>query len=203
MSDAEPRTRHEGSRLTSALTVACVLLSAIVILLAVQNRALHAELAEALTRAVPEAPRIAPGGLIDPITVFDDSGTTLKLDWSANSRAVVLVYTSTCPACREARPLWDDLVARVADRGNVRVIGLQLDRPHPSSGNAPSEPAGARPFPVYGIRREGNEALLDLVPVIPGTFVIDARGAVREAYFGVPDDTVLDAVIASLAPGAR
>jgi peroxiredoxin len=39
--------------------------------------------------------------------------------------------------------------------------------------------------------------------VIPGTFVIDARGVVREAYFGVPDDDVLDAVVASLEPGAR
>ena len=203
MSDAEPRKKDDGHRLTQALTVACVLLSALVILLAVQNRALHTELAEALTHAVPDAPRLAPGDLVDPITVFDDAGTTLKLDWSANSRAVVFVYSSTCPACQETLPIWDDLVARIEDRGNVRVFGLQLDRPDPDSGRAAAEPAGAWSFPVYGIAREGNEGLLDLVPVIPGTFVIDARGVVREAYFGVPDEATLDAVLASLEPGAR
>lgn len=202
MSDSEPR-KKDGSRLTSALTVACVLLSALVILLAVQNRALHTELAEAHADALPDAPRLAPGDLVEPITVFDDTGTTLRFDWSANSRAIVLVFSSTCPACQESLPLWDDLVARIADRGNVRVIGLQLDRPPPSSGAAPAEPEGVRPFPVYGIEHAGNASLLDLVPVIPGTFVIDARGVVREAYFGVPDDDVLDAVVASLEPGAR
>lgn len=203
MADTAPGKKDDGHRLTQALTVACVLLSALVILLAVQNRALHTELAEALTHVAPDAPRLAPGDLVDPITVFDDTGTILELDWSANSRAVVLVYTSTCPACQESLPIWDDLVTRIEDRGNVRVIGLQLDRPDPSTGRAAAEPAGARPFPVYGIARAGNEGFLDLVPVIPGTFVIDARGAVREAYFGVPDEAVLDAVLASLQPGAR
>ena len=203
MSDAEPRKKDDGHRLTQALTVACVLLSALVVLLAVQNRALHTELTEALTHVVPDAPRLSPGDLVDPITVFDDTGATLGLDWSANSRAVVLVFSSTCPACQETLPIWDDLATRIEDRGNVRVIGLQLDRPDPGTGEAAAEPAGVWSFPVYGILRADNESFLDLVPVIPGTFVIDARGAVREAHYGVPDEAALDAVIAALQPGAR
>jgi len=198
--DVPTKARGDGW-FTNALAVACVALAVLVILLAVQNRSLKRELAD--THGALDRPTLEVGDEVGALTVADDDGASYALDWSANSRSVVLVFTSTCPACAETLPTWDALAGRLAGRGNVRIVGIQLDRGLPSSGASAAIPQGAHPFPIYGIEREANRAFLDLVPYIPATIVVDATGTVREARFGVLDDDAVDAVVAAVTPGAR
>lgn len=194
----EAGSRGGGGWFTAVLAVAAVALSVLVVLLALQNRDLKRELAD--VHGEGDRPQLEIGDAVDPLAVFDDAGGTHTLDWTVTRRTVVVAYTTTCPACAETRPRWDALAQRITGLGSVRMLGLELDRPRPGSGTPTATPAATGRFPVYGIERDANRPFLDLVPFVPATIVIDARGTVVDVRFGILEDDDVDEVVAALEP---
>jgi hypothetical protein len=64
-----------------------------------------------------------------------------------------------------------------------------MDRLDPNPA-APAEMAAAFPFPVYGYKRTSPDPLAK-VPFIPAAIVLDPKGTVVHAWFGVPNDDVI------------
>jgi len=185
------RTRMDGFSIF--LVVACVALSGLVVALAVQNRSLKAQLAHG---GGPPPPQLAAGDVVTPFPVVADTGETRTIAFGeGESKTLLLVFSSTCPACKETVPVWRKLLASPPASG-VRVVGLQTDR---LDGNpaSPAEVTAAYPFPVYGYRRPSPDPLAK-VPFIPAAIVIDSKGVVVHAWFGVPPEDAVRALQADI-----
>lgn len=165
---------------TLFLSIACVALAALVLLLAKQNRDLKGALAQAGSH--PE--EIKAGETLPPLTTVTDGGETRPLETPATTN-VVLVFSSTCPACEQTLPIWKAMIEAGLGPG-VQVTGVQTDR-FKQPGDPPKALATPLPFPVVGITRVPGEAM-EKIPYIPAAIVTDAQRVVRYAWFGVPDE---------------
>lgn len=177
------------------LMVACVALAALVFLLGLQNRQLKQALADSL-RDIP-ADALTEGEMLEPPTLVDDPGEIRTVEFGGEfSRTLLLVFSSTCPACEKTLPIWSEVIPEYLDSPGLQVIGIQLDRP------APGEDPGAMmteafPFPVLGITTDGHEAL-KRIPFIPAAILVDRSGTVEKAWYGVPMEADLEALRAAL-----
>lgn len=182
MSESSERTGGRGFGL--ALGVIAAALAVLVVLLAVQNLQLKRRLADAGAAQRPE-PAFAPGETIGPLSVVDDRGETLTLlDGATGRPTLLLVFTSTCPACRATFPIWRDVAARAAATG-TDVVGVRLDA-------GPGEdPASALPpeivFPVYAPDHDAPGAMRR-VRSVPATVLLDASGTVAAIWSGTLDE---------------
>ncbi|HEX4824618.1 MAG TPA: hypothetical protein VFV19_09900 [Candidatus Polarisedimenticolaceae bacterium] len=185
MSAAEPR-RRDGFSIF--LVIACVALSGLVVALAIQNRSLKQQLAHG---GGPPPPQLAAGDVVTPFPVVTDTGDTKTIGFGeGESKTVLFVFSSTCPACKEAVPIWRTLLQSPPAAG-IRLVGLQTDKLDQNPA-APAEVTAAYPFPVYGYKRPSPDPLAK-VPFIPAAVVLDTKGVVQHAWFGVPaDDVVAD-----------
>jgi peroxiredoxin len=175
------------------LVVACVALAGLVVALTIQNRSLKQQLAHA---GGPPPPQFEAGDTVAPITVVADTGETKTITFGeGESKTLLLVFSSTCPACKETVPVWRDLLASPPPSG-VRVVGVQTDRLDKNPAAA-SELAASFPFPVYGYKRPHTDPLAK-VPFIPAAIVVDAKGVVVKAMFGVPDKDAIASLKAEL-----
>ena len=109
---------------------------------------------------------------------------------------LVLVFTATCPACRETLPIWKRLLGEASFPG-FRFVGLQLDLHGNETAASVAREDPLLPFPVYGVRRERGDVLTK-VPVIPTTLILDAAGVVQKAWFGVLTESEQDELRAAL-----
>jgi peroxiredoxin len=166
------------------LVGACLALSVLVLFLARQNRQLKATLAEHAHTMTPGAVEFKPGDQVSPITVFADSGEKTNVTFGGGEKkTVLLVFSSTCPACEQTLPVWKKLLADGA-APSIRIVGIQTDRVKATEGSAAVVPQ-SYPFPVYGYER-GKPDPLEKVPYIPCALVVDEQGVVKKAWFGVP-----------------
>lgn len=172
--------RKKTDPFTVFLSVASIALAALVLLLAKQNRDLKGQLAAAATH--PD--EIKTGETLPPLTTVTDSGEQVPLQ-TPDATNVVLVFSSTCPACEQALPIWKELIEAGIGSG-VNVIGVQTDR-FKKPGDPPLALALPLPFPVVGITRLPGEAM-ERIPFIPAAIVTDSARVVRHVWFGVPDD---------------
>ncbi|MEX1050047.1 MAG: hypothetical protein WEC54_00720 [Gemmatimonadales bacterium] len=86
------------------LALLCVA-TGLVVALALQSRALRSELAQVRRDAA-----LPPVGLrVPPVTAVTLTGDTVVL---GRTSQVLLFFTTTCPSCRQAVPLWNQLVRR-------------------------------------------------------------------------------------------
>jgi thiol-disulfide isomerase/thioredoxin len=100
---------------------------------------------------------------------------------------LLLVFSSTCGACRETIPVWNRLVADTPST-TVNVVGIQTDfQPStgPSEGTTLSVPDLR--FPVFGFANPHGEPLSKF-PMIPAAALVDAAGAVKAVWFGTPTE---------------
>jgi thiol-disulfide isomerase/thioredoxin len=165
------------------LIVACVALCGLVIALAVQNRSLKgrvAQLETAVSTSGVPADVLKSGDALPPFDLVAVSGEKIRLPFDGSgTRTLLLVFSSTCPACQETFPAWNRLLADGTPEG-VRVVGVQTDL----AGGAAAEVAT---FPVYGFDGSRPEGF-SKIPYIPCAAVLDAKGKVEYVAFGVPDD---------------
>ena len=170
---------------TAFLAVSCLVLAALVVALVMQNRALKARLEHA-SAGEASAAKFKRGDVVAPIDVVDDSGTPRTIRFGTGEKmTILLVFSSQCPACKETLPVWREILKSPSDSG-VRVVGIQTDRLDKNPA-LPQEMAAAYPFPVYGYKRPANDPL-EKVPFIPAAVVVDAKGVVTSASFGVPSN---------------
>ena len=165
------------------LIVACVALCGLVIALAMQNRTLKAQIAEIQATAAsggipPDA--LKNGETLAPLELVAPSGEKIRLAFDGTgTRTLLLVFSSTCPACQETFPTWNRILSDGVPAG-IRVVGVQTDL----AGGAAAEVAT---FPVYGFDGARPEALKK-IPLIPCSAVLDAKGKVEWVSFGILDE---------------
>ena len=176
-------TRKKVDWFTAFLVVACCALAALVIALTVRNRSLTQQLAHMAEASAP--PQFKKGDVVTPFPVVADSGASETIAFGGGeSKTLLLVFSSTCPACKQTIPEWTDLLRTTPPAQSVRVIGVQTDKLDANAA-APGEVTAAYPFPVYGYKRPNPDPLAK-VPFIPAAIVVDTHGVVLDAWFGVP-----------------
>lgn len=177
---------------TLFLVVACTALAVLVVLLALQNRSLKAQLSA--RASAPPADGLKAGDVVRSFEVVDAVGVKSTVAFPFGGKTLLLVFSSTCRACEETLPIWDRLIGEGLPNG-VRLCGMQTDL---ASGNAAAPLATpALAFPVYGPAVPRGEPMTKF-PFIPGAAVLDGGGRVLGAWFGVPTDAQIDELRAAL-----
>jgi len=174
--EAQPGARRDP--LTSVLLVGCVALAVCVIVLAWQNLSLKRQLGSA-GHAPADLDALAAGDLVEPFEVVSAQGEPVRVSFDeGQERTLLLVFSSTCPACQSNMPIWNELLAG-ARPATVRVLGIQTDL---AAGAAPHD--GGPTCPIYAVGPRARPPF-DRLPYVPATVVIDGAGRVRNAWFGV------------------
>jgi peroxiredoxin len=177
--DWRRRQAGKAEAFTIFLVVACAVLAVLVVLLARQNMKLKEEIGT-MTGAVPVEDALKPGDSLTAMTLLDEGGEKVVLDFGGeNGRTVLLVFSVHCPACEKTLPVWSDMFAGEPPPG-VRILGIQLDMPDEEGGLL----TPSLSFPVYGIERSEADPLKK-VPYIPATMILDANGVIEEVWFGI------------------
>lgn len=173
--------KRGGDLFTIVLVVACIALAGLVIALALQNRALKRQL---VYGGGPPPPVFEAGNSVPSFTVVADTGEQKTIAFGeGETKTILLVFSSSCSACKDTVPIWRTLFASPPATG-LRIVGIQTDRLDANPA-APAEVTGAYPFPVYGYKRPSPDPLAK-VPFIPAAIVVDPKGVVVKAWFGVP-----------------
>jgi peroxiredoxin len=178
--EAGPSDRRDP--LTTVLLVGCVALAVCVIALAWQNLSLKRRLASP-PHADDQLPKLVAGDVVLPFDLWTPEGQSVRVAFDGSEeRTLLLVFSSTCPACERNMPVWNELLAGERSPG-VRVLGIQTDlaagaAPHADGPRCPIYSAGPRAAPPF-----------DRLPYVPATVVLDRAGRVRSAWFGILDAT--------------
>lgn len=168
-------------RFGTFLAVASVALAVLVILLAVQNRGLKQDLSACRASHAMPSDALAEGETLDPVPVFDPDGSPKLLEFGSGTH-VLLVYSSTCPACEETLPVWNAWL----DAGTFGGATPRAVRTDPPSADTPSAPSpAALRLPIHRVDRSGANPLRR-VYLVPCTLVVGPGGIVRLAIYGVP-----------------
>jgi peroxiredoxin Q/BCP len=137
--------------------------------------------------------RLSPGDQAPAFTLTDDTGKTVKLSDFKGSKVVLYVYPAAMtPGCTKQACDFRDNLSVFTDAG-YQVIGLSPDKPEKL---ARFREAEGLTFPLlsdvsketltaYGAFGEKQLYGKTVVGVIRSTFLIDAKGKVTQALYGV------------------
>jgi thiol-disulfide isomerase/thioredoxin len=185
---------HPKDRFTLFLGVACAALAILTLLLAWQNRTLKAQLSA--SASAPPAGGLKVGDSLQPFDVVDAAGNKTPVSFDGQGKTLLLVFSSTCGACRETLPVWNRLLADGVP-SNVHIVGIQTDFQHPAEADA-TLPIPDLRFPVFGSAEPRGE-VMSKFPAIPAAAVIDGTGAVKSVWFGVPSESQVSELRRALA----
>jgi len=180
MTESSPASRD---RFPLFLGVACMALAVLTLLLAWQNRSLKAELAAA--RGAPPPGSLVVGDTLAAFNVVDEAGNRTQVAFDGQGETLLLVFSSTCGACHQTIPIWNQILAKGASNA-IHVVGIQTDFPRAPSDTTKLAIPDLR-FPVFGAAEPGA-APMPKFPVIPAAALVDGKGAVKAVWFGVPTD---------------
>jgi hypothetical protein len=180
-SDQKPRERFP-----LFLAVACTALAVLSVLLTVQNMSLKSKLATAVAASnAPPPGALKAGDTLEAFDVLDATGQATHLEFGGPKKTLLLVFSSTCGACRETIPVWNRILADTPSIA-VNVVGIQTDfEPTAGSGESTTLPVPDLRFPVFGFATPQGEPLSKF-PLIPAAALVDAAGAVQAVWFGTP-----------------
>jgi hypothetical protein len=166
------------------LALACLVLAVVASLLARENRSLKFRLAQGIRPPSLEASALKVGDIVRPFPVVDGTGHESTIGFGeGEAKTILLVFSSTCPACKATIPKWKEVFGSGAS-SSVRILSVQTDHPDPAGG-AEASVMPSLPFPVYRQQHPDGE-LMKKVPFIPATVILDPKGVVTQAWFGVP-----------------
>ena len=166
------------------LSVISLALAVLVVLLVVQNRDLKQRLGAAAGGA--ERGGLAAGEMLSSFTLADASGAPVQVPVGDGRRRLLLVFTSVCPHCAHAMPIWRDLLA--GGGNGAEVVGLQLD-----AGSASAKPIDTLPFPVMTPGASPPE-FLEKLGGVPCSIVVDGSGKIEKLVYGPPEGQDLAAL---------
>lgn len=147
-----------------------------------------------------ESVRVVEGGKLPESLEFELLGNVERPSESARvlvpgeRGALLLVFSSTCPACYANLPAWRQVIAVVGDASTVLAVGLERDR---SAARAYAErhlPAALSVVPEDARRFVGTFG----VDIVPFTALVDAGGIVQFVQQGSLDSTAVTSLIRSL-----
>lgn len=162
-----------------ALHAFLLVTTSMVIWLSLENR----DLKESMR---PPEPLVA-GTEVQPIPIKHLDGTDETLSYSDSDKdTLLLVFTSTCPACNENQPNWRTIYEQNKDA--YRIVGIGLEDAETIAAYRESKDL---PFPVVLPGDYPDFAKSYKLRGIPTTIQVDSEGKVVEAWTGVlSNDTV-------------
>ncbi|MDX6265887.1 MAG: thioredoxin-dependent peroxiredoxin [Frankiales bacterium] len=137
--------------------------------------------------------RLAPGDQAPSFSLPDDTGKTVQLSDFTGSKVVLYVYPAAMtPGCTKQACDFRDNLSAFADAG-YQVVGLSPDKPEKL---AKFREAEGLTFPLlsdvsketltaYGAYGEKQLYGKTVVGVIRSTFLLDEKGKVTQALYGV------------------
>jgi peroxiredoxin Q/BCP len=137
--------------------------------------------------------RLAPGDQAPSFSLPDDTGKTVQLSDFTGSKVVLYVYPAAMtPGCTKQACDFRDNLSAFADAG-YQVVGLSPDKPEKL---AQFREAEGLTFPLlsdvsketltaYGAYGEKQLYGKTVVGVIRSTFLLDEKGKVTQALYGV------------------
>jgi hypothetical protein len=195
--DAKPAPAEEGERpqrrdpYAMFLVVACIVLAVLVIVLARQNRQLKKSFA-ALAAAPISADALKTGDSVEPFDLLGEGTRKERLEFSPEgTKTLLLIFSTHCPACEKALPIWSDFLSQSPPAG-LRAVGVQTDHP----GGAPLLDGivpTALGFPVFSVEQP-PPPVLGKIPYVPATVLLDGHGRVVKVWFGTPTKEQMDEV---------
>lgn len=197
MTAAEGNRPERSGPFTAFLMLACAGLSVLVVLLAIQNLRLKNEIAR-LASGLPED-ALAQGETFGPMSLIDWDEQSRPLEFGeGEQRTLVLIFSTHCGACEQTFPIWDEILGGVdADASGVRVVGVQTDAPAEGDGDPSELVTESFPFPVFPVDYS-QSAIMNRIPAVPVTVVVDTAGVVEEIWYGVPDGDTVDDIRSTL-----
>ena len=177
----------------------CVALAALTVALTVQNLSLKSKLATAAAAANALPPgALTAGDTISPFDIVDATGQSTHVEFGGEKKTLLLVFSSTCGACRDTIPVWNRLLADTAG-STVNVVGIQTDFQQPAGhGDATTVSIPDLRFPVFGFANLHGEPYTKF-PMIPAAALVDAAGAVKAVWFGTPSEAQMTELRHALA----
>jgi hypothetical protein len=144
-----------------------------------ENRRLSQDLV-ALAAAKARAAGIAPGQVLEPVTLRDAAAQDVRVDFAGDFAGTLLLFHAAhCDACANSAAFWRGAVAKAA-RPDLRVMPIQTDVAENGLQSLDGLPASlAVPLPPLG--------WLAALPLVPATFVVDPHGVVVKAWYGEID----------------
>ena len=182
MTEATTMDKPKKDWYSIVLSVISLALAVLVVLLVVQNRNLKQQLAG--------PPGLAAGERLSSFALADASGAPVQVPVGDGKRRLLLVFTSTCPHCAHAMPIWRDLMA--GGNGGLEVVGVQMD-----AGSEAAKPIDTLPFPVMSPGTAPPEFLGKLTGV-PASILVDGSGKIEKVIYGPPEKQDLDALRTAL-----
>lgn len=133
-----------------------------------------------------------PGGL--EFELLEGSGAEGTVNVPGERPALLLVFSSTCPACYANLPAWLEVIEAAEDVSTVLAVGIEADRVAALQYARKHLPSALAVVPEDPHRFGG---LLG-VDIVPFTAVVDASGTLRFVQQGSLDSGSVDLLIRAL-----
>ncbi len=138
-------------------------------------------------------PRLSPGDVAPAFSLPDDAGSTVSLSDLKGRKVVLYVYPAAMtPGCTKQACDFRDNLQRFVDAGWA-VVGLSPDKPEKLAAFRAKEgltfpllsDATKETLTAYGAYGEKQLYGKTVVGVIRSTFLLDEKGVVTQASYGV------------------
>ncbi len=215
-----PAPDKGGRFFTGFLMLACAVLAALVVMLALQNRDLKAELAQSAAPFDPST-AIKPGDSIAPLIVRDasagdgsagegaEAAGDASITFGADEGATLLmVFSRQCPACTQVKPAWNRLAAAAQGAG-LRALGIAVgeesashaDHAAPGTPGSPGSPTTEAAPPSYPVRDLKSFIDSDLIKIrmVPTTLLIEPGGKVARVWYGALSEQMEQEALQAIA----
>lgn len=138
------------------------------------------ELQRRLAQGPAQPPSLAVGEVLAPFEAKELDGRPAVVDFAASERGtLLLVFTTTCPACKQNQAAWKELFAKAEARYDV--VGVCVDDPELAGDYVRTYEL---PFRVVVPTDRAAFPRDYKVPGVPYTVFVDADGKVEEAVAG-------------------
>ena len=153
------------------------------------DMAKHAEMRRACDPLVQLRPRYLGADRIAPdFDLPDGNGGHVKLSSYRGKVVFLHFWTKTCEPCLEELPMVGQFAESVADRSDVAVVTVTIDKGPDEDRDVLTTMFGKKP-PPFVIGFDADDAVVlgkYGTKLFPETWLIDARGIVRARLDGVP-----------------
>lgn len=176
-----------------AVWLALIAASALVVVLANQNRLLRKQ----IMRLKVQDQTLHAGLVVPPFHAVTLAGDSITIGQApTGSRQVLFVFTTTCGFCLQAIPAWSAIARRASALRSPRtaVYGISLD---PESATTAYASAHSLRYPVLRFPDEKTAALYR-ARAVPVTAALDGDGNVLYGRAGVPSAGAVDTLFSVL-----
>ncbi|MBL8745777.1 MAG: hypothetical protein JNK58_05395 [Phycisphaerae bacterium] len=168
---------------TAFTTVACVVLSILLLRATAANRALQHSFSEAIEKVGSAG--LAVGEQVESLSIAGmKGGESLPVPSAAltfgdgRTGTLLLLMSGGCDTCTFSIPYFSRIAALAETMGLV-AVGVQLD----AASEADFKYGGETGFPVVAVK-DSPRTWLRRVPIVPAIVLLDAEGGVKKTYFG-------------------